>query len=338
MSDHSQFSPDDFKDAGRLVLGLRDAHDPFTQLIRAKFSPKTEALFDDSASTGVLESVVIEEFNRLLEDPDFLRDARRCARVVLTDEARALEEQGTERNATARLNRLILEGAYPHIFRQTHTPGTGVHVDKTLFTTPIKLGPRTSHSLKADPRHMLFVLARYKFCAKLLQGKRSVLEVGCGDAFGSPIVAQVARRLLGVDRESVLIEGDKERLMFLKNVKFQTIDITEESPDGTFDAAFSIDVIEHIKPDEEPAFLSNICRGLSRDGILIIGTPNIEADRYSSDPGANPHINLKSHMTLKESLDGHFVHSFIFSMNDEIVHTGFYPMAHYLFGVGICQR
>ena len=30
--------------------------------------------------------------------------------------------------------------------------------------------------------------------------------------------------------------------------------------------------------------------------------------------------------------------SFIFSMNDEIVHTGFYPMAHYLFGIGIGVR
>jgi hypothetical protein len=24
---------------------------------------------------------------------------------------------------------------------------------------------------------------------------------------------------------------------------------------------------------------------------------------------------------------------FLFSMNDEVVHTGFYPMAHYLFAV-----
>lgn len=26
---------------------------------------------------------------------------------------------------------------------------------------------------------------------------------------------------------------------------------------------------------------------------------------------------------------------FLFSMNDEVVHTGYYPMAHYLIAVGI---
>jgi hypothetical protein len=29
-----------------------------------------------------------------------------------------------------------------------------------------------------------------------------------------------------------------------------------------------------------------------------------------------------------------FHHVFIFSMNDEVVHTGFYPMAHYLLALG----
>ena len=29
----------------------------------------------------------------------------------------------------------------------------------------------------------------------------------------------------------------------------------------------------------------------------------------------------------------HFRNVFIFSMNDEVVHTGFYPMAHYLFAL-----
>jgi hypothetical protein len=33
-----------------------------------------------------------------------------------------------------------------------------------------------------------------------------------------------------------------------------------------------------------------------------------------------------------------FFHNvFIFSMNDEVVHTGFHPMAHYIIGLG-CTR
>ena len=36
----------------------------------------------------------------------------------------------------------------------------------------IKLGPWTSYSLVNDPKHMAFVLSRYKFCAKMLEGKK----------------------------------------------------------------------------------------------------------------------------------------------------------------------
>jgi len=33
-----------------------------------------------------------------------------------------------------------------------------------------------------------------------------------------------------------------------------------------------------------------------------------------------------------------FRNIFIFSMNDEVVHTGFHPMAHYLFAIGVGKK
>lgn len=69
---------------------------------------------------------------------------------------------------------------------------------KELYTEEVKeyfdiekfrLGPWTSWSVMHDPKHLAFVLSRYKFVAKILEGKEYVLEVGCGDAFGIPIVA-----------------------------------------------------------------------------------------------------------------------------------------------------
>ena len=52
------------------------------------------------------------------------------------------------------------------------------------FIASVPLGPWTSYSLLNDPKHMCFVLARYKFCSKMLEGKAKILEVGCGDGFG----------------------------------------------------------------------------------------------------------------------------------------------------------
>ncbi len=49
-----------------------------------------------------------------------------------------------------------------------------------------------------DPRRLLFVLARYKFVAKMLSGKQRVLEVGCGDAFGTRSVLQEIGAIQGL--------------------------------------------------------------------------------------------------------------------------------------------
>ncbi|MCI5632323.1 hypothetical protein [Helicobacter sp.] len=45
------------------------------------------------------------------------------------------------------------------------------------------------------------------------------------------------------------------------------------------------------------------------------------------------HVNCKSGEDFKEFCKKYFHHVFVFSMNDEVVHTGFYPMAHYLFAL-----
>jgi len=37
-------------------------------------------------------------------------------------------------------------------------------------------------------------------------------------------------------------------------------------------------------------------------------------------------------------MDRHFYNVFLFSMNDEVVHTGFYPMSHYLLAMSCGLR
>ena len=49
------------------------------------------------------------------------------------------------------------------------------------------------------------------------------------------------------------------------------------------------------------------------------------------------HVNCKDQRDLKELMRRYFHNVYAFSMNDEVVHTGFYPMAHYLLGVA-CHR
>ena len=205
-------------------------------------------------------------------------------------------------------------------------------------TKPILLGPLTSYSLLNDPKHMCFVLARYKFCAKLLEGKKEILEIGCGDGFGIPIVAQSSKYVLGIDVDDRLIENNRERLKKIKNIEFKNINICEEPLKRKFDGIFSIDVIEHLDSPLEKKFMANMCKSIKNDGICIIGTPNKTADKYATERSKIQHINLKDHKALRALLNRYFINALLFSMNDEVVHTGYYPMAHYLFGVGIGVR
>ena len=200
---------------------------------------------------------------------------------------------------------------------------------------PVSLGPYSSYTWRHDPKHLLFTLARYKFCAKMLLGKKSVLEIGCGDAIGAPILLQSVDSFYGIDLEEEIIKSDISRHKSSDKLIFKQLDIIKGSIDSRFDSAVSLDVIEHIPFNHEVDYFKNICRSLSPDSICIIGTPNITTSPYASKNSADGHVNLKSHETLSKSLSGFFSNVLMFSMNDEVVHTGFSPMAHYLIGVGI---
>lgn len=200
---------------------------------------------------------------------------------------------------------------------------------------PVELGVYTSHIWRTDPKHLSFLLARYKFCSKMLIGKSCVLEVGCGDGFGLSVVLQTVDTIHGVDIDPMVIEN----AMFVnqeqkKISSFSVVDITEKPMNNQFDAVYSLDVLEHIPNNKEETFIKNICKSLKDDGICIIGTPNISASAHASSGSAGSHINLQSGESLRTLLSIYFENVLIFSMNDEVIHTGFTPMSHYLFGIG----
>src|SRR5574341_1486014 len=74
-----------------------------------------------------------------------------------------------------------------------------------LYAVCHEAGGMTRHYWENDPKRLTFVLARYKFVAKMLEGKDRVLEVGCADGFGSRIVRQHVGDLtaIDIDHESI---------------------------------------------------------------------------------------------------------------------------------------
>ncbi len=196
-----------------------------------------------------------------------------------------------------------------------------------------RLGLMANESWSQDPKRMLFMLARYKFVAKLLAGRRQVLEVGCADAFGTRIVQQSTGAVTAVDFDPLFVADAQERADPHWPLLTFVHDMLAGPVPGTFDAAYALDVLEHILPQDEDAFLRNLCASLAPTGAAIIGMPSLESQTYASPQSKEGHVNCKSGDALKVTMERYFNTVFVFSMSDEVVHTGFYPMAHYLMAV-----
>ncbi len=196
-----------------------------------------------------------------------------------------------------------------------------------------KLSVVRNSSWGDDPTRLLFEMSRYKFVAKILSGKKNVLEVGCGDAFYSRIILQEINNLCAIDIDKSFIDEAKQNMH--PKWKFQCIqhDILKSKLMKKFDAAFSLDVIEHIPKKYENKFVLNIIKSLNKNGSLIIGTPSKESQKYASKLSKIGHVNCKTSKELKILLSKYFHNVFLFSMNDEVLHTGYKPMSHYLFAL-----
>jgi SAM-dependent methyltransferase len=197
------------------------------------------------------------------------------------------------------------------------------------------LGLTSGSTYDTDPRRLLFLLARYKFVSKMLAGSESVLEVGCGDAFGLRLVQQTCKSLTGIDIDPIFIEDANSRMNSKWPFNCFVHDILSKPLPNKFSAAYSLDVLEHIPESEEMLYMNNIVDSLQDNGICMIGMPSLESQVYASGGSKSGHINCKTLDGLDDLLSKYFINTLKFSMNDEVVHTGFSPMAHYIFVIGL---
>lgn len=179
-----------------------------------------------------------------------------------------------------------------------------------------------------DPKHMVFTLARYKFVARMFQGKDRVLEVGCGEGWKSRIVRQAVNHLVAIDSDPALIETAKRNNSEKWPIEFRVADACDITH-GNFNGAYCIDLLEHLNEEDEEEFLGKL---RFASPVSIIGIPSLESQQYANRP---EHINCKTGEELRKKCREFWRQVFIFSMNDEVLHTGYFPMSHYLFALCI---
>jgi hypothetical protein len=184
-----------------------------------------------------------------------------------------------------------------------------------------------------DPKRLVFVLSRYKFVSKLMVGCKNVLEIGCADAFGTRIVRQAVPKVTAIDIDPIFIEDCRARIQGNGPwpMQYAVHDIVQGPMAGDFDGVFSLDVSEHIPPQFEQDYVRTLRTSMSNHGLTIAGLPSLESQAYVSPGSEEGHVNCKSGEDFRALFAQYFHTTLLFSMSDEVVHTGFSKMSNYLF-------
>lgn len=204
--------------------------------------------------------------------------------------------------------------------------------------TPMELGAYYSNMINADIKHLGFTFSRYKFVSKMLmyKSKANVLELGCQEGLGALLLKQNMdlNRYVGIDMDEDAIKWNRGGIL-PDGLEFICCNFfcCEETCKGNFDAVVSLDVIEHIQKELEDEFCKVIKKSLKRDGIALIGTPNIMLAPYACEESRIGHVNLYDQKRLYRLMNKYFYNVLIFNMNDEVVNTGFAPMSCYIFAL-----
>jgi SAM-dependent methyltransferase len=112
---------------------------------------------------------------------------------------------------------------------------------------------------------------------------RDVLEAGCGEGYGADLIADVARRVIGLDYDESAVAHVKARY---PRVDMRHGNLAElPLPDGSVDIVVNFQVIEHLW--DQSQFVTECLRVLRPAGALLMSTPN----RITFSPGRETPIN-----------------------------------------------
>lgn len=210
---------------------------------------------------------------------------------------------------------------------------------KEVIVDPITLGPFYSGQLIKGSFER--TLPRYKFICNLVKDK-TVVELGCGEGIGTYMISKVAKQVNAFDFDKDAIKSAENNFK-RNNIKYyydNFLDFKKNKNLGEywFDSVVALDVIEHIKSKNEDKFMKLICSNLTKNGFCIIGTPNENMKRFASKGAEKGHINLYNCERLENLVGKYFHNVFTFGMCDELVFTGYKPMAQYIMAIGVNKK
>jgi SAM-dependent methyltransferase len=115
---------------------------------------------------------------------------------------------------------------------------------------------------------------RYAFARRFVEGKR-VLDVACGEGYGTALLGTTAASVIGVDIDMASIDRAVATYGEGKRIRFIASSCTGlRLPSASIDVVVSFETIEHLEAADQLAMLIEVARVLTPDGLLIMSSPN----------------------------------------------------------------
>jgi SAM-dependent methyltransferase len=143
-------------------------------------------------------------------------------------------------------------------------------------------GERTVPGIPAENYWFRRHEAAYVFAQPYVTGQ-SVLEVGCGEGYGTALFAASASRVLGVDYDALTVAHAAATYPQASFVRANLAALPVQS--ASVDVLATLQVIEHVW--NHPEFVQECLRALRPGGLLIVTTPN----RLTFSPGLDAPVN-----------------------------------------------
>lgn len=129
---------------------------------------------------------------------------------------------------------------------------------------------------------------RYFLAVQLARGRR-VLDIACGEGYGSDLLAQVASSVIGVDSDVRVIDAANQTYR-RDNLTFRCASVFSiPAEDASFDLVACFETIEHVA--EHRKIVAELKRVMTADGLLLLSSPN--KGKYRANDRPNEHHILE---------------------------------------------
>ncbi len=161
---------------------------------------------------------------------------------------------------------------------------------------------------QGDPLLALEHYHRYCLASRFVNGKR-VLDIACGEGYGSAFLSKWAGEVVGVDNDDATIAHAREKYGSMHNLRFEVGDCrqTREAQES-FDVIVSFETIEHLDGNDQAPFLETVRRSLRQNGLFIVSSPERTEYGATVQGGNQYHRHEMTLPELKAFLGAYFRH------------------------------